>query len=141
MPLVRHPPVLVFAPVNRMRDNTSKHTLDNVQVHREVVINIVNYTVAEQMSLASTEYERGVNEFAKAGLTAAPSVLVKPPRVAECPVAFECRVQQIVPLGSEGGAGHLVICEVLLAHVQETVTERTRTDRSTPAGCHWSDGR
>ena len=123
------PPVLVFAPVNRMRDNTRKHTLDNVQAQGEVVINIVNYAVAEQMSLASTEYEQGVNEFMKAGLTAAPSVRVKPPRVAECPVAFECRVQQVVPLGRGGGAGHLVICEILLAHVQETVmNEQGRID-------------
>ena len=123
------PPVLVFAPVNRMRDNTSKHTLDNVLAHGEVVINIVNYAVVEQMSLTSTEYEQGVNEFVKAGLTEIPSVQVKPPRVAECPVAFECRVQQVVPLGSGGGAGHLVICEVLLAHVQETVlSEQGRID-------------
>ena len=118
-----HPPILVFSPVNRMRDNTSKHTLDNVQAHGEVVINIVNYAVAEQMSLASTEYERGVNEFIKSGLTEVPSVHVRPPRVAECPVAFECRVQQIVPLGSEGGAGHLVVCEILLAHVSEAVLD------------------
>ena len=118
-----HPPVLVFSPVNRTRDNTSKDTLDNVREHGEVVINIVNYAVAEQMSLASASYERGVNEFAKAGLTEVPSIHVRPPRVAECPVAFECRVQQIVPLGSEGGAGHLVVCEILLAHVNEAVLD------------------
>lgn len=123
------PPVLVFSPVNRTRDNTSKDTLDNVRQHGEVVINIVNYAVAEQMSLASTGYERGVNEFAKAGLTEVPSVHVRPPRVAECPVAFECRVQQIVPLGDEGGAGHLVVCEILLAHVSEAVLdEQQRID-------------
>ncbi|MGB3780262.1 MAG: flavin reductase family protein [Tunicatimonas sp.] len=118
-----NPPVLIFSPVNRTRDNTSKHTLDNVQTHAEVVINIVNYAVAEQMSLTSTEYERGVDEFVKAGLTPLPSERVRPPRVAECPVAFECRVQQVIPLGSEGGAGHLVVCEILLAHVSEAVLD------------------
>ncbi len=118
-----NPPVLVFAPVNRTRDNTRKHTLDNVQAHPEVVINVVNYAVAEQMSLTSTEYERGVDEFVKAGLTPLPSERVRPPRVAECPVAFECRVQQVIPLGTEGGAGHLVVCEILLAHVSEAVLD------------------
>lgn len=118
-----NPPVLVFSPVNRTRDNTRKHTLDNVQGQAEVVINIVNYAVAEQMSLSSTEYERGVDEFVKAGLTPLPSERVRPPRVAECPVAFECRVQQVIPLGSEGGAGHLVVCEILLAHVSEAVLD------------------
>ncbi len=124
-----NPPVLVFSPVNRTRDGTPKDSLLNVQEHAEVVINIVNYTVVEQMSLASAGYERGTNEFAKAGLTEVPSVRVKPPRVAECPVAFECRVQQIVPLGDGGGAGHLVICEILLAHVHEAVlNEEERID-------------
>ncbi len=118
-----NPPVLVFAPVNRNRDNTRKHTLDNVEACPEVVINVVNYVVAEQMSLTSTEYDRGVDEFVKAGLTALPSERVKPPRVAECPVAFECRVQQVVSLGTEGGAGHLVICEIVLAHVREEVLD------------------
>ena len=99
------PPVLVFSPVSRTRDNTSKDTLDNARAQGEVVINIVNYAVAEQMSLASTSYEPGVNEFDKAGLTEVPSIRVRPPRVAECPVAFECRVQQVVPLGNEGGGG------------------------------------
>ncbi len=118
-----NPPVLIFSPVNRTRDNTRKHTLDNVQAQAEVVINIVNYAVAEQMSLTSTEYEQGVDEFVKAGLTPLPSERVRPPRVAECPVAFECRVQQVIPLGSEGGAGHLVVCEILLAHVSEAVLD------------------
>ena len=118
-----NPPVLIFSPVNRTRDNTSKHTLDNVQAQAEVVINIVNYAVAEQMSLTSTEYDRGVDEFVKAGLTPLPSERVRPPRVAECPVAFECRVQQVIPLGTEGGAGHLVVCEILLAHVSEAVLD------------------
>lgn len=124
-----NPPVLVFSPVNRTRDNTPKDSLLNVREHGEVVINIVNYAVAEQMSLASTGYERGINEFAKAGLTEVASERVRPPRVAECPVAFECRVQQVVSLGDEGGAGHLVICEILLAHVSEAVlNEEERID-------------
>ena len=118
-----NPPVLIFSPVNRTRDNTRKDTLDNVLEHGEVVINVVNYAVAEQMSLASTQYARGVNEFEKAGLTEVSSVHVRPPRVAECPVAFECRVQQVLPLGDEGGAGHLVVCEIVLAHVSEEILD------------------
>ena len=117
------PPLLIFSPVNRTRDNTSKDTLDNVRAQGEVVINLVNYALAEQMSLASASYERGVNEFAKAGLTEVPSAYVQPPRVAECPVAFECRVQQVISLGNAGGAGHLVLCEILLAHVSEAVLD------------------
>lgn len=113
------PPVLIFSPSRRVRDNTTKHTLENVLEFPEVVINIVNYSMVQQASLASTEYEKGVNEFVKAGLTEAPSQMVKPPRVAESPAAFECRVQQVLPLGSEGGAGNLVVCEVVLAHFKK----------------------
>lgn len=117
------PPILIFAPVNSMRDNSTKNTLDNVLEHDEVVINIVNHTILEQMSLASTAYPKGVNEFAKSGLTEIPSQLVKPPRVAESPVAFECKVKQVIALGEEGGAGNLVICEVLLAHIHDEVLD------------------
>ncbi|AKD01940.1 flavin reductase [Pontibacter korlensis] len=117
------PPIVVFSPARRVRDNTTKHTLENVLETREVVINISNYALVEQMSLASTEYDRGVNEFLKAGLTPEPSVRVKPPRVKEAPVAFECRVSEVVSLGPEGGAGNLVICEVLLAHINEEVLD------------------
>jgi flavin reductase (DIM6/NTAB) family NADH-FMN oxidoreductase RutF len=114
-----NPPILIFSPSRRVRDNTIKHTLENVYEIDEVVINIVNYAIVQQTSLASCEYEKEVNEFVKAGLTEAASVLVKPPRVAEAPVAFECKVRQIVPLGAEGGAGNLVVCEVVLMHIKE----------------------
>ncbi len=124
-----NPPILVFSPSRRVRDNTTKHTLDNVQEHGEVVINIVNYSMVQQMSLSSTEYDRGVNEFVKAGFTEAPSVKVKPPRVAEAPAAFECKVKQIIPLGDQGGAGTLVLCEVLLIHFKkEILDEQGRVD-------------
>ncbi|EMR03527.1 flavin reductase family protein [Cesiribacter andamanensis] len=116
-----NPPILVFSPSRRVRDNTTKHTLENVQEVPEVVINIVNYPIVQQMSLASTEYPKGVDEFAKSGLTPLASQRVAPPRVAEAPASFECRVTQIIPLGEEGGAGNLVVCEVLMMHVQEGI--------------------
>jgi len=117
------PPVVVFSPARRVRDNTGKHTLENVITTKEVVINIANYAIVEQMSLASTEYGKGVNEFIKAGLTSIASEIVKPPRVKEAPVALECRVNDVISLGPEGGAGNLVICEVLLIHVNEEVLD------------------
>jgi flavin reductase (DIM6/NTAB) family NADH-FMN oxidoreductase RutF len=118
-----NPPLLIFSPARRVRDNTIKHTLENVKEHPEVVINIVNYAMVEQMSLASTEYEKGVNEFEKAGFTASASRLVAPPRVLEAPVSFECKVNQVIETGQEGGAGNLIICEVLLIHIQEGVLD------------------
>ncbi|RZS98422.1 flavin reductase family protein [Cecembia calidifontis] len=116
-----NPPILIFSPARRVRDNTTKHSLDNVLEVPEVVINIVNFEMVEQMSLASTEYEKGINEFLKSGLTPVPSVKVKPPRVKESPAAFECKVLQVIPLGKEGGAGNLVLCEVLLAHFKDEI--------------------
>lgn len=116
-----NPPHLVFSPARRVRDNTIKHTLENLREVPEVVINIVSYSMVEQMSLASTEYEKNVNEFIKAGLTEVRSVMVRPPRVAEAPVCFECKVKRIIELGKEGGAGNLVICEVVLAHFNENI--------------------
>jgi flavin reductase (DIM6/NTAB) family NADH-FMN oxidoreductase RutF len=116
-----NPPILIFSPARRVRDNTTKHTLENAIATREVVINIGNYSIVEQLSLASTEYDTGINEFVKAGLTPLASEKVKPPRVAEAPVSFECRVNEVVHLGSEGGAGNLIICEVLLMHVNENI--------------------
>ena len=118
-----NPPVLVFSPANRGRDNTTKHSLDNVLEVPETVINIVNYPMVEQMSLASTEYAKGVNEFVKSGLTAVSSEKVRPPRVKESPVSFECRVQEVKSLGEQGGAGNLVICEVLLIHINDQVVD------------------
>lgn len=118
-----NPPLLIFSPARRVRDNTIKHTLENVYEVKEVVINTVNYAMVEQMSLASCEYEKGINEFEKAGFTAAPSVLVKPPRVAESPASFECKVLQIIETGQEGGAANLILCEVVMAHFREDILD------------------
>lgn len=120
-----NPPILVFSPSRRVRDNTIKHTLINAGLNREVVINVVNYSIVQQASLSSTEYGDGVNEFVKAGLTMLPSHIVKPYRVAESPVQFECRVQDIISLGKEGGAGNLIICEVVKLHVSEDILDAT----------------
>ncbi len=119
-----NPPILVFSPSRRGRDNTTKHTLENVSQVPEVVINIVDYALVQQASLTSTEYEKGVNEFIKAGLTQVPSIKVKPPRVGESPVSFECKVNQIIPLGNQGGAGNLVVCEVVLFHISEKILDQ-----------------
>lgn len=118
-----NPPILIFSPSRRGRDNTTKHTYENVKEVPEVVINVVNYPMVEQASLASTDFPRGANEFIKAGFTPIASTLVKPPRVAESPVSFECKVNQVIELGSEGAAGNLVICEVVLVHVKEDVLD------------------
>jgi flavin reductase (DIM6/NTAB) family NADH-FMN oxidoreductase RutF len=115
------PPILIFSPARRVRDNTIKHTLENCIATKEVVINTVNYDIVEQMSLASTEYEKGVNEFIKSGLTPEKSQIVKPPRVAESPVAFECKVLEIKELGTEGGAGNLIICEIVMVHIKDNI--------------------
>lgn len=118
-----NPPVLIFSPARRVRDNTTKHTLENVLATKEVVINIVNYDMVQQMSLSSTEYAQGVNEFTKAGFTEAPSIKVTPPRVLEAPVQLECKVNEVVALGNQGGAGNLVICEVVQLHVDENILD------------------
>jgi len=114
-----NPPVMIFSPARRGRDNTTKHTYDNVKAVNEVVINIVNHPIVEQMSLSSTEYGDGVNEFVKAGLTQVKSDKIKPPRVGEAPVAFECVVDQVIELGDGPGAGNLVIARVVMIHIQE----------------------
>ncbi|MTI30370.1 flavin reductase family protein [Xanthovirga aplysinae] len=116
-----NPPILIFSPARRVRDNTVKHSLENVLETKEVVVNIVNHSIVEQVSLASTEYEQGVNEFVKSGLTEASSNLVAPPRVKESPASFECKVKDVIALGDQGGAGNLVICEVVLAHFSEEI--------------------
>lgn len=118
-----NPPLLIFSPARRGRDNTTKHTFENVNEVPEVVIHIVKYDMVQQMSLSSTEYAKGVNEFKKAGFTEVPSVIVKPPRVAEAPAAFECKVIQIIPTGTQGGAGNLVICEVVYMHIDEAILD------------------
>ena len=104
-----NPPILIFSPARRVRDNTIKHTLINAEKTREVVINVVNFDIVQQTSLSSTEYAEGVNEFLKSGLTQIPSDIVKPFRVKESPVQFECKVNEIISLGENGGAGNLVI--------------------------------
>lgn len=119
-----HPPTLVFSPSRRVRDNTTKHTLHNVLSVPEVVIHVVSYPMVEQASLASCEYPQGVNEFVKAGFTEVKSVKVRPPRIAEAPIAMECVVRQVVELGQEGGAGNLVVCEVVLMHIKDEVLDQ-----------------
>jgi len=116
-----NPPILIFSPARRVRNNTTKHTLENVLKTKEVVINIVNFDIVQQMSLTSTEYAEGVNEFEKSGLTMLKSDLVKPFRVAESPVQFECRVTKVEELGQEGGAGNLIFSEVLKVHVDKSI--------------------
>ncbi|MCL9808339.1 flavin reductase family protein [Flavobacterium luminosum] len=122
-----NPPILIFSPARRVRGNTTKHTLENARATKEVVINVVNYAIVQQMSLSSTEYAEGVNEFEKAGLTAIPSDVVKPFRVAESPIQFECKVNEVVALGTEGGAGNLIICEVVKIHINEDVLDENGT--------------
>lgn len=124
-----NPPILIFSPSRRVRDNTTKHTYQNVKEVPEVVINVVSYSMVEQASLASCEFDKGINEFEKAGFTELKSFIVKPPRVAESPVSFECKVKEVIPLGDSGGAGNLIICEVLLMHVKdEVMDEQGRID-------------
>jgi flavin reductase (DIM6/NTAB) family NADH-FMN oxidoreductase RutF len=118
-----NPPILIFSPARRVRDNSIKHTLINAEATREVVINVVNYDIVQQTSLASTEYADGVDEFVKSGLTPIASEVVKPFRVKESPVQFECKVTQIIPLGTEGGAGNLILCEVLRIHIDESILD------------------
>ena len=116
-----NPPILIFSPARRVRNNTTKHTLENVLETNEVVINVVNFDIVHQMSLSSTEYPEGINEFEKSGLHMLQSDLVKPYRVAESPVQFECKVNEVVALGEEGGAGNLVICQVVKMHIDSEV--------------------
>ena len=118
-----NPPIMIFSPARSVRNNTTKHTLDNAEVVKEVVINVVNYDIVQQMSLSSTMYPKGVNEFEKAGLTMLPSDIVKPFRVAESPVQFECKVIDIIYTGKEGGAGNLIVCEVVKVHIKEEVLD------------------
>jgi len=118
-----NPPILIFSPARRVRNNTTKHTLDNVLATKEVVINIVNYEIVQQMSLSSTEYGEGINEFEKAGLTMLQSDKVKPFRVAESPVQFECKVTKVEALGKDGGAGNLVFSEVVKIHIHTSVLD------------------
>ncbi len=118
-----NPPILIFSPARSGRTNETKDTYKNVKVNPEVVINVVNYDIVHQMSLASSPYAPGVSEFLKAGFTPIKSDLIKPMRVAESPVQFECKVNEVIELGAEGGAGNLIICEVVKIHIHEDVLD------------------
>ena len=118
-----NPPIAIFSPARRVRDNTVKHTYENVKIHPECVINIVNYDIVQQMSLSSTEYPKGVNEFEKSGLTPIKSDLFQSKRVAESPIQLECVVKEVIELGQEGGAGNLVVSEIVKIHINENVLD------------------
>lgn len=118
-----NPSTLIFSPSRRGRDNTTKHTLENLKVVPEVVLNAVTYSMVQQMSLSSTEYPEGVNEFEKAGLSPLESLLIKPFRVKESPLQFECKVREIIETGGKAGSANLVVCEVLYVHVDESVLD------------------
>ena len=138
-----NPPIVVFSPAKRVRDNTIKHTLENVMEVPEVVINMVDYDMVHQMSLSSCEYPKGTNEFIKAGFTEQQSTVVKPPMVKESKIKFECKVNQIIPLGTEGGAGNLVIAEILVMHLEESILnaenkiDNTKIELLGRLGDHW----
>ncbi|MBU2947882.1 flavin reductase family protein [Zobellia uliginosa] len=138
-----NPPILIFSPARRVRDNTTKHTLQNVLLTMEVVINIVNYDMVQQMSLSSTEYGKEVNEFEKSGLTMLQSDIVKPFRVAESPVQFECKVTKVEALGREGGAGNLIFAEVVKVHLdldvlnENGVIDQHKIDLVARMGGNW----
>ncbi|WP_396636866.1 flavin reductase family protein [Maribacter sp. R77961] len=114
-----NPPILIFSPARSGRDGSLKHSHQNVKEVPEVVINIVNHPIVEQMSLSSTAYDKGVNEFLKAGLTQVPSEKVRPPRVGEAPVALECTVTEVIELADTPGAGNLILAKVALIHINE----------------------
>lgn len=138
-----NPPIVIFSPARRVRDNTTKHTLENVLQVPEVVIGIVNFKIVQQISLASTEYEKGVNEFVKSGLTMKDAELVQPKLIKECPVNLECKVLEIKHLGTEGGAGNLIICEIIKIHVREEYLneagnlDQTKLDLVARLGGNW----
>ena len=121
-----NPPIVVFSPSRRVRDNTTKHTLENVLEVPEVVINIVTYDMVQQQSLASCEFPKEVNEFTKAGFTEEPATLVQPPMVKESKARMECKVLEVKPLDTEGGAGNLVICEVLRIHIADELLDENK---------------
>lgn len=118
-----NPPVVIFSVLRKMRDNATKHTLENVLEVPEVAINLVDYKMVEQVSLSSCEYPKHTDEFVKSGFTKEPSLMIKPPRVKESPVQMECKVLEVKPLGTEGGAGQLIICEVMIMHIDENILD------------------
>lgn len=138
-----NPPIVVFSPARRVRDNSSKHTLENVMEVPEVVINMVDFDMVHQMSLSSCEYPKGTNEFVKAGFTEQQATMVKPPMVKESKIKFECKVNQIIPLGTEGGAGNLVVAEIMVMHLEESILnaehkiDNTKIELLGRLGDHW----
>jgi flavin reductase (DIM6/NTAB) family NADH-FMN oxidoreductase RutF len=137
-----NPTTLIFSPSRRGRDNTTKHTYQNIKEVPEVVINVVNYDIVQQVSLASTEYAKGVNEFIKAGFTPLPSETIRPFRVKESPVQFECKVRQVIETGDGGGAANLVICEIMMIHVHKNVLDENNipdADKIRLVGRHTGD--
>ena len=138
-----NPPIVVFSPARRVRDNSTKHTLENVLEVPEVVINIVDYDMVQQMSLSSCEYPKGTDEFIKAGFTPQQATMVKPPMVKESKIKLECKVNQVIPLGTEGGAGNLVLAEVLVMHIDESILnsdnmiDQTKLDLVARLGSNW----
>lgn len=123
-----NPPIVVFSSNRRVSNNTTKDTLHNIEINKELVVNVVNYNIVRQMSISSAEYPSGVDEFVKSGLTKAQASIVKAKLVAESPVNMECRVKDIIALGDQGGAGHLIICDVLCMHIDENVLDGDRID-------------
>ncbi|MEG0931582.1 flavin reductase family protein [Algoriella sp.] len=119
----QNPPICVFSPLRKMRDGSTKHTLENIWEHPECVINIVNYSIVQQQSLASVEYPKGVNEFVKAGFTELASEIVKPPRVAESPIQLECKIREVISITDQPGAANLVIAEVVKLHIHEDLLD------------------
>lgn len=113
------PPILVFSPANRVTDNSRKDTLENILENKEVVINLVDFSLVEPTSLSSVYYERGIDEFLKSGLTKITSEKVQPPRVSESPISFECKVNEVISLGNNGGAGNLIISEIVMIHINK----------------------
>jgi flavin reductase (DIM6/NTAB) family NADH-FMN oxidoreductase RutF len=138
-----NPPMVVFSPARRVRDNTTKHTLQNVEEIPEVVINMVDYPMVQQMSLSSCDYSKETNEFVKAGFTEQPATRVKPPMVLESKVKLECVVRNIIPLGTEGGAGNLVLAEVLVMHIDDAILDgqqkidQTKFELVARLGANW----
>ena len=138
-----NPPICIFSPSRRVRDNTTKHTLENIKMVPECVINIVNYNMVQQVSLSSCDYPKETNEFTKAGFTELASELVKPPRVAESPIQLECLVQEVIALGEKAGAGNLVLAEIKKIHLHESILDmnqqidQTKLDLVARLGGDW----
>ena len=118
-----NPPILIFSPARRVRDNTTKDTLENAKQVKEVVINVVTYDIVEKMTLTSLDYEKDIDEFVKASFTHLKSDLIKPFRVKESPIQFECKINEIISLGENGGAGNLIICEIILMHIDQNILD------------------